>query len=80
MYIYRANRLIIEGDWMGIAPKTEMNGLVRIEMHVPTSLDKEWDIDVKKTSLRLPNTIRNKMKRLSAEPRKGQKELSFIGR
>ncbi len=73
MYIYRANRLIIEGDWMGIAPKTEMNGLVRIEMHVPTSLDKEWDIDVKKTSLRLPNTIRNKMKRLSAEPRKRSK-------
>ena len=73
MYIYRANRLIVEGDWMGIAPKTEMNGLVRIEMHVPTSLDKEWDIDVKKTTLRLPNSIRNKMKRLSAEPRKRSK-------
>ena len=73
MYVYRANRLIVEGDWMGIAPKTEMNGLVRIEMHVPTSLDKEWDIDVKKTSIRLPNSIRIRMKRLASEPRKRSK-------
>jgi hypothetical protein len=73
LYIYRANRLIVEGNWMGIAPKTEMNGLVRIEMHVPTTLDKEWDIDVKKTELRLPNSIRSRMKRLSLEPRKRSK-------
>jgi hypothetical protein len=74
LYIYRADRLIVEGDWMGIAPKTEMNGLVRIEMHVPTTLDKEWDIDVKKTTLRLPNSVKQRLKRITQEPRKRSKK------
>ena len=75
LYIYRADRLIVEGDWMGIAPKTEMNGLVRIEMHVPTTLDKEWDIDVKKTTLRLPNSVKQRMKRLTREPGRRSRSL-----
>ena len=80
LYIYRADRLIIEGDWMGINPKTEMNGLVRIEVNLPTSLDKDWSIDVQKSKLELPPRIKSVLKRLSSEPRKRSiKEIKYKG-
>ena len=80
LYVYRSDRLIIEGKWMGINPKTVSHGLVRIEVNIPTSLDKAWSIDVKKSTLELPEQVKKLLKRFSNVPKKKSKgETEFTG-
>jgi len=58
LYIYRADRLIIEGGWQGLTNNTQLGNLSRIEINIPVSMDDEWQTDVKKSSLQLPQKVR----------------------
>lgn len=62
LYIYRADRLIIAGGWLGLARQAESTKLCRIAVDIPNSMDADWKIDVKKASAQLPPTVRNKLK------------------
>jgi hypothetical protein len=62
LYIYRADRLIIAGGWLGLARQAESTKLCRIAVDIPNSMDANWKIDVKKASAQLPPTVRNKLK------------------
>lgn len=62
LYIYRADRLIIAGGWLGLARQAESTKLCRIAVDIPNSMDASWKIDVKKASAQLPPTVRNKLK------------------
>ena len=68
LYVYRQNRLIIAGKWMGLHRYSNLAGLTRIEVNVPSSLDNEWATDVKKSSLQIPPKVKEKIKRLLAKP------------
>jgi len=68
LYVYRENRLIIAGKWMGLQRYSNLSGLTRIEINVPSSLDNEWSTDVKKSSLQIPPKVKDKIKRLLAKP------------
>ena len=63
LYVYRENRLIIAGGWLGLARQEELTKLCRISVEIPNSMDAEWKIDVKKASAQLPPLVREHLKR-----------------
>lgn len=64
LYVYRAGRLIAGGTWLGLVRKSELTKLLRVRVDVPTSLDSEWSIDVRKSRMRLPAAVRRRLKPL----------------
>ena len=68
LYIYRANRLIIAGGWMGLSSRNILGNLARVEVNIPASLDDEWSTDVKKSSLQLPLMVQRKLKQICQRP------------
>ncbi len=65
-YIYRNERLIIAGSWLGLGiPKEESYKLARIQVDIPNSMDEEWEIDVKKSVARPPSSLRDDLKRIA---------------
>ena len=63
-YIYRGDRLIISGGWLGLAKQSELTKLCRIRVEISNSMDAHWKIDVKKASAQFPPTVRDRLKRI----------------
>lgn len=61
-YIYRNDRLLLAGDWLGLFRKEEHYKLARIQIELPNSLDAEWQIDIKKSVARPPLLFRELIK------------------
>lgn len=64
LYIYREDRLIIAGGWLGLTKQTELTKLCRIAIDIPNTMDADWKIDVKKASAQLPPQVRERLKRI----------------
>lgn len=64
LYVYRARRLISWGSWLGMARRAELTKLLRVRVDVPTSLDSEWSIDVRKSRMRIPSAVRARLRPL----------------
>lgn len=64
LYVYRENRLIIAGGWLGLARQTELTKLCRIAVDIPNTMDAEWKLDVKKASAQLPPVVRERLKKV----------------
>lgn len=58
-YLYRNKRLISWGSWLRMGIKSELNKLARIQVDIPSSLDSVWMLDVKKSSAKIPDKIRD---------------------
>lgn len=70
-YIYRGNRLLVRGDWLGLGfTKDEHTKLARIRVDFPTSLDADWQVDVKKSSAIAPAPLRRDLKRIATVTRR----------
>ena len=61
-YIYRNKRLISWGNWMRMGVRSELNKLARIQVDIPSTLDEVWTLDVKKSSAKIPDIIKNQIK------------------
>ena len=61
-YIYRNERLLLAGDWLGMFRKEEHYKLARILVDLPNNLDAEWQIDIKKSVARPPIGLRDQLK------------------
>jgi len=61
-YIYRNKRLIIWGSWLRMNSRSEFNKLARIQIDLPSSLDSIWELDVKKSTAKIPEIIKEKLK------------------
>jgi hypothetical protein len=61
-YIYRNDRLLLSGDWLGMYRKEEHYKLARIEINLPNNLDAAWQIDIKKSIARPPLLFRDQIK------------------
>lgn len=70
-YVYRNERLLVPGDWLGLpsCAKEEHYKLARIQLDLPNSMDQEWEIDVKKTKARPPDVLRKELKRIASATR-----------
>jgi len=75
IYIYRENRLINAGGWLGLAKTSQLGALARVEVNVPSSLDQEWATDVKKASLQLPPRIKKELRKFLSDPIKRSKRV-----
>jgi hypothetical protein len=61
-YIYRNERLLLAGDWLGLFRKEEHYKLTRIQIELPNTLDSEWQIDIKKSIARPPLVFKEQIK------------------
>jgi hypothetical protein len=57
-YVYRNDRLIVSGGWLGMFPSQDHYKLARVVVEIPNTLDIEVGISVTKTSVRLPEGLR----------------------
>jgi hypothetical protein len=81
LYIYRADRLIIEGGWLGLTNNSQLGNLSRIEINIPVSMDGEWQTDVKKSSLQLPPKVKIKLRELIKIPiKKSKRTYKYKGK
>ncbi len=62
LYVYRAKRLISGGSWLGLAKRGELTKLLRVRVDVPTALDTEWSVDVRKSRVRPPAAVRTRLR------------------
>lgn len=65
-YVYRNQRLLVAGDWLGLGyTKEEHYKLARIQVDLPNTMDSDWDIDVKKSRARPPGAIRDRLRTIA---------------
>ena len=68
-YIYRNERLLLSGDWLGLYRKEEHYKLARIQVDLPNNLAAEWLIDIKKSVARPPLILRDQLKAYAGQVR-----------
>jgi len=68
-YIYRNERLLLAGEWLGMFRKEEHYKLARIQVDLPNDLDAEWQIDIKKSIARPPLILRDQLKAYASKVR-----------
>ncbi len=64
-YIYRADRLLVAGDWLGLEKKRDYSKLARVEINFPNSNDFNWHLDIKKSTAIPPIEIRKELSRIA---------------
>lgn len=66
-YVYREKRLIMPGTWLGIQgfTKSRDTDLARIELIFSNRDDADWMLDVKKTTVRIPEKYRSDIGRIA---------------
>lgn len=87
-YIYRGDRLLVSGDWLGLEKKRDYSKLARIAVNFPNTGDFDWNLDIKKSTATPPIEIRRELSRIAKIAIKksakiynwrGQKSISQIG-
>lgn len=63
-YVYRNKRLISHGHWHGIQAMEEATKQTRVQVDVPSSLDKLWQLDIKKSRADPPPSFKRRLKQL----------------
>jgi len=61
-YLYRNRRLISWGSWLRMGFKSEVNKLARVQVDIPSTLDALWMLDVKKSSAKIPDIIKEELR------------------
>ncbi|MFC4912303.1 ATP-binding protein [Actinomadura gamaensis] len=76
-YVYRRNRLIVAGDWLGLRGmrKEEKYSLARICVDIPAELDSEWSVDVRKSKIVPPVPLRRHLARIAHRTREKASEV-----
>lgn len=85
-YVYRGKRLLVAGSWLGLGgvrawAREESSRLARIEVDLPTGLDRDWRIDVRKAQARPPGALRARLTAIAAKCREEAREVfAFRGK
>ncbi len=65
-YVYRNQRLLVAGDWLGLPfAKEEHYKLARIRVDISNAMDHDWHIDVRKSRARPPGVLRDDFARVA---------------
>lgn len=64
-YIYRGDRLLVAGDWLGLEKKRDYSKLARIEVNFTNANDFNWNLDIKKSTAIPPIEIRKDLSRIA---------------
>jgi Histidine kinase-, DNA gyrase B-, and HSP90-like ATPase len=70
-YVYRARRLLVAGDWLGLSrmQQEEHYKLARIRIDLDNSMDHAWQIDVRKATARIPGPLQPELRRIAQTTR-----------
>ncbi|UII78611.1 ATP-binding protein [Flagellimonas sp. CMM7] len=76
-YIYRNNRLLLAGDWLGMYKQEEHYKLARIFVNIPNTVDVDnaWQLDIKKSVAMPPPEVKVKLKEIADKVRKEAVEV-----
>lgn len=64
-YIYRGDRLLVSGDWLGLEKKRDYSKLARISINFSNANDFNWHLDIKKSTAIPPIEIRRELFRIA---------------
>ncbi|UYQ94956.1 ATP-binding protein [Chitinophaga horti] len=64
-YIYRGDRLLVAGDWLGLEKKRDYSKLARIAVNFSNAGDFDWNLDIKKSTASPPIEIRRELARIA---------------
>ena len=65
-YVYRGDRLLVAGSWLGLPfAKEEHYKLARIALDIPTTMDLDWDINVTKSKAVPPGVLKEHLLRIA---------------
>ena len=64
-YIYRGDRLLVAGDWLGLEKKRDYSKLARIAINFSNINDFNWQLDIKKSTATPPIEIRRELSRIA---------------
>lgn len=64
-YIYRGDRLLVSGDWLGLEKKRDYSKLARIAVNFSNESDFNWHLDIKKSTATPPFEIRRELSRIA---------------
>ena len=74
-YVYRENRLIHSGDWLGMFTNEPHGSLLRVEFSFDHTLDDAFNVDIKKSRILLNEDIFNYVKdQVMPAPRRAAEE------
>jgi hypothetical protein len=73
-YVYRNRRMLMSGGWLGLGSprawsRDEIHRLARISVEIPNTADAAWKIDIRKSTARIPATLRPWLMNLANETR-----------
>jgi hypothetical protein len=74
-YVYRAGRLLVPGDWLGLFVKEEHYKLARIRIDIPNDVDHDWSIDVTKSRAVPPAELRDELRSIAERVRRIAKRV-----
>jgi hypothetical protein len=79
-YVYRARRLLVAGSWLGMGgvrtwTRDEASRLARVLVDLPTGLDRDWRIDVRKSQARPPGALRARLTAIAGRCRAEAREV-----
>lgn len=84
-YVYRNERLLLAGGWLGLGQgrawnREEAHRLARIRLDIPNTADADWKIDIRKSTARVPVSLRPWLMRLADDTRgRARKVFAFRG-
>jgi len=74
-YVYRNERLLVDGSWLGLFRREEDARLARIMVDITNADDEAWQIDIKKSRARPPAGIASDLHRLGRQARSASSKV-----
>ena len=79
-YVYRNQRLLVAGSWLGLGQgrswtKEESHRLARVRLDLPNTVDRDWKIDIRKSTARPPVALRARLTRLAEDTRRRARDV-----
>jgi hypothetical protein len=69
-YVYRDRRLLVSGGWLGLKlSRDDRFRLARVRIDLPTTLDHDWGVDIRKSSVTVPSALRDGLLKVAERTR-----------
>lgn len=76
-YIYRENRLLHYGDWLGMFQKDASSQLARVRIDLPNTADDDWQVDIKKSAVIPPDNAKIRLESIARFVRKISRDVFY---
>ncbi|OMD05186.1 ATP-binding protein [Paenibacillus sp. FSL R5-0636] len=77
-YVYRENRLLHYGDWLGMLQKDTSSQLARIRIDLPNTADDDWQVDIKKSAVIPPDNAKIRLESIAKFVRKISRDIFYF--